>query len=392
MKEEFLSRISKLSETLKENGIDVALIMQNTDLYYYSGSIPSGVLAISSEGDILYAIRRGYLRTKNETAVPDDALIQIKGLSQLPALLKERGMRLDTVGIEMDVVPADMYLRLKSIFKESNITDVSFHIRWQRAKKSPYEIEKMQNAARMLDCTMEDAKELIRAGKSEIQVSAELEFRARKRGHQGRSKMRGFNGEVFMGHVHSGYRSAYPSGFLKPTTGIGPHPSYPEGASFEKIDKDSPVIVDFLANYQGYLSDETRLFVDGKLPKELERAFYFCAEMLEWLEETVKVGMIAEDVYNQCLSMAEKAGYKDNFMGVKHNQTPFVGHGIGLELDEFPFIAKGQQYALEENMTFAFEPKIAFEGIGAVGIENTYLLTKEGPKPFNRFPREIVYL
>ncbi|AEA34058.1 M24 family metallopeptidase [Hippea maritima] len=392
MKEEFSKRISDFSKTLKQNGIDVALIMQNTDLYYFSGTVPSGALAISDSNDVVYAIRRGFLRAEKETAIPTDSLFQIKGLSQLPKLLHDRGIKINRVGVEMDVVPADMFLKLKDIFKDSEIVDISFHIRWQRAKKSPYEIEKMQEAARMLDCTMEDAKELIRAGKREIEVSAELEFRARKRGHQGRSRMRGFNGEVFMGHVHSGYRSAYPSGFLKPTAGIGPHPSYPEGASFEKIEENSPVIVDFLANYQGYLSDETRLFVVGSLPKELEKAYYFCKDMLTWLEEVVKPGMAAEDVYNQCLSMAKKAGYEDNFMGIKGNQTPFVGHGIGLELDEFPFIAKGQKYALEENMTFAFEPKVAFDGVGAVGIENVYLLTKEGAKPFNRYPRDIIYL
>ncbi len=392
MDREFYSRIEILADTLSKNSIDAVFIMQNTDLYYYSGTIPSGVLIVSSDKKIVYAIRRGFIRAKNEVELDKSSLIQIKGFSEIPNILKEHGIKFDTIGIEMDVVPTELFLRLQKTFKNSKFVDASFHIRWQRSKKSKTEIKKMQEAARMLDCTMEDAKELIKAKKREIDVSSELEFRARKRGHQGKSRMRGFNGEVFMGHVHSGYRSAYPSGFLKPTAGIGINPTYPEGASFEKIQEEEPVIVDFLGNYQGYMSDETRLFVVGKLDKNLEKAYCFCREMIEWLEEEVKPGMIAEDIYNKCLAMAEKAGYKDNFMGVKTNQTPFVGHGIGLELDEFPFIAKGQNYAIEENMTFAFEPKIAIEGVGAVGIENTYLVTKDGVKSFNRFPKEIVYL
>ncbi len=392
MDREFKARVAKLSDTLSKNGIDVALIMQNTDLYYYSATIPSGVLAVSSDNKTVYTIRRGYKRAENETALDKDTLIQTKGLSELPKILSDFGIKFKTIGIEMDVIPADMFLRIKKVFKDSEILDVSFYIRWQRSKKSEFEIKQMREAARMLDCTTEDAKELIKAGKREVEVSAELEYRARKRGHQGKSRMRGFNGEVFMGHVHSGYRSAFPSGFLKPTAGIGPHASYPEGASFEKIEENQPVIVDFLGNYQGYMSDETRIFVVGKLDKKLTKAYYFCRDVMDWMEEYAKPGIAAQDIYEQCLVMAEKAGYKDNFMGIKTNQTPFVGHGIGLELDEFPFIAKGQDYAIEENMTFAFEPKVAFEGIGAVGIENTYLVTKNGVEALTRFPREIVYL
>ncbi len=390
--EEFVLRMNALSETLNKKGIDVALIMQNTDLYYYSGSIPSGVLAISKENRNVYAIRRGYLRAINEAALSKEDMLEIKSLSSLPDIFSKREIEFKTIGLEMDVIPIDMFFKLKKIFKDANFKDISFDIRWQRSKKSKSEINDIKEASRMLDCTMEDAKEFVRAGKKELEVSAELEYRARKRGHQGRSRMRGFNGEMFMGHVHSGYRSPYPSGYLKPTAGIGPHPSYPDGASFEKIAKNEPVIVDFLGNYHGYMSDETRLFCDGKLDKEFEKAYGFCVEVMIFLEEVAKPGVIAEDIYRKCLDMAKKAGYQDNFMGIAGNQTPFVGHGVGLELDEFPFIAKSQNYAIEENMVFAFEPKVSFANKGSVGIENTYLVTKNGVEPLTRFPREIVYL
>ncbi len=392
MEKEIGRRIKNLSETLKEKGIDVALIMQNADIYYYSGTIPSGVLAISKENKTVFAIRRGYLRAVNETPINKENIVEIKGFSKLPEIFADREVKFDTIGIEMDVVPADMFLRLQKTFKDSKFVDVSFDIRWQRSKKSIYEIGEMKEAARMLDCTMEDAKDIVRAGKKEIEASAELEYRARRRGHQGKSRMRGFNGEMFMGHVHSGARSAYPSGYLKPTAGIGLHPSYPEGASFDKIAANDPIIVDFLGNYHGYMSDETRIFCEGKLNIEFEKAYSFCCDVMDWLEETAKPGVLAVELYEGSLKMAQKNGYKNNFMGVKGNQTPFVGHGVGLELDEFPFIAKGQNYALEENMTFAFEPKISFEGKGALGIENTYLVTKTGVESLTHFPRGIVYL
>jgi len=392
VKKEIYQRINGLSERLNKKDIDVALIMQNIDLFYYSGTIPSAVLAISKDNKLLYAIKRGYLRAKDESFIDADDMVQFKGLSALPALLAERDIKFKKIGIEMDVMPVEMFNRLRKYFKNSEFVDISFDVRWQRSIKSEYEIELMKQAARMLDCTMEDAKELLQSGKKEIEISAELEYRARKRGHQGKCGMRAFNGEVFMGHVHSGAQSASPSGFLKPTAGIGLSASYPEGASDKKIKKNEPIIVDFLGNYKGYMSDETRIFADGKLKEECESAYNFCRSVLEWMEEYAKPGVIAEDIYNKSLEMAAKEGYKDNFMGIKTNQTPFVGHGIGLELDEFPFIARGQNYALCENMTFAFEPKVAFKDRGAVGIENTYVVRKNGVEPLTRFHREIVYL
>lgn len=392
MEKEIASRIKKLSELLQENNIDIALIIQNTDVYYYSGTIPSGVLIISNEGKVIFAIRKGYERAKEESPIDDESILEVSGLSKLPQILSEREIKFSNIGIEMDVLPVEMFFRLQKTFKDSKFTDVSHVIRTQRSIKSPYEIESIRQSARLLDCTMEDAKELVRIGKKEVEISAELEFRARIRGHLGRCRMRGFNGEMLMGHVHSGSRSTAPSGFLKPTTGIGVSPSFPDGASNYKIEADLPVIVDFLGNYDGYMADETRVFVVGKLDKEFEKAYDFCCEVMGYLEETAKDGASTLEIYEHCLDLAKKRGYEDNFMGAAGNQVPFVGHGVGLEVDEYPFLAKGRDFELKEGMTFAFEPKIAFKGRGAVGIENTYLVKKDGVESLTKFPREIVYI
>ncbi len=392
MNKEFALRREKLASILSRKNIDVALIMQNADMYYYAGTIPSGVLAISKNGKTLFAIRRGFDRAVFDATLDMEELTKIKGFSELPHLFSEHSIEYKRIGVEMDVVPADIYFRIAKVFHESEIVDISTDIRFQRSIKSDFEVSQIKEAARLLDCTMEDAKEIIKVGMREIEISARLEFRARKRGHQGRSRMRAFNGEMFMGHVHSGYRSPFPSGYQKPTAGMGMHPSYPEGASNERIEKNTPIIVDFLSNYHGYMADETRTFVVGKLDKEFERAYGFCLELMEWLEENAYPGRVAADLYQQCVEMAQKAGYGDNFMGVKGNQTTFVGHGIGLELDEFPFIAKGQNYPLKPGMTFAFEPKVSFAGKGSVGIENTYLVTENGIVSLTRYPREIVRL
>ena len=392
MKNIIFNRIKNLSDTLKKKGVDIALIMQNADMFYYSNTIPSGSLVISSDAKVAFMIRRGYMRAEKESPIEERNLIAVKGLSESVNILNERSIKFDTIGIEKDVLPVDMFERLQKIFKDSKFVDISFDIRQQRSRKDSHEIGLMKKAAQMLDETMEDARKVLKVGIKEIEASAELEYRARKRGHQGLCRMRGFNGEVFMGHVHSGARSAYPSAPLKPTAGMGPYASYPEGASFEKIEADTPIIVDFLGNYEGYMSDETRIFAIGSLKQEWVNAYNFCREVMKWMENYAKPGVIAEEIYYKSLEMAAKADYGDNFMGIQSNQVPFIGHGVGTELDEFPFIAKGQNYPLEEGMTYAFEPKVAFRNKGAVGIENTYLVTKNGVESFNKYSREITYL
>jgi Xaa-Pro aminopeptidase len=87
--------------------------------------------------------------------------------------------------------------------------------------------------------------------------------------------------------------------------------------------------------------------------------------------------------------LAEKLGYRDSYLGPPGLQTHFVAHGIGLELNELPFIAQGQSYPLEEGMTFSLEPKIVFPGEGSVGIENTVVVSKNGYEILTLLEQEI---
>jgi Xaa-Pro dipeptidase len=86
-------------------------------------------------------------------------------------------------------------------------------------------------------------------------------------------------------------------------------------------------------------------------------------------------------------------GYADNFMGAAGAQVSFIGHGLGVEIDEYPFIARGfNQQELEIGMVFAFEPKVVFPGEGAIGIENTFYLSNEGLKRLTHSSDELVIL
>jgi Xaa-Pro aminopeptidase len=131
------------------------------------------------------------------------------------------------------------------------------------------------------------------------------------------------------------------------------------------------------------------MFSIGKMEKKFIDAYQACREIHDAILDEVKPGADCEGIFKKTLQLAGKLGYKDSYLGPPGLQTRFVAHGIGLELNELPFIAQGQSCLLEEGMTFSLEPKIVFPGEGSVGIENTVVVTKNGYEILTPLEQEI---
>lgn len=388
---ELNNRIKTLQKQLKENDVQAALILQNADLFYFAGTIQQGQLYVPAEGRPLFMVRKSLERARAESAL--EQIIQMKSPRQLPDLLADEGLAVpEILGLEMDVLPANLYLNIGNILKGTRIVDVSHYIRQVRAVKSDYEIEHIRAAARMSDNLSEIAAGLIREGVSELALAGELEAQARKMGHQGIVRMRLWGAEMFYGHFMAGARAAMPSFLASPTGGMGAGPAVAQGPSFETIQPGEPILMDYTFCLDGYISDHTRIFAIGGLPERLGKAYMAMLDVEGIVKRNAKAGAIAGDVYDAALERAADLGYAENFMGVGPERIKFVGHGVGLELDEYPFLAKGQQMRLETGMTLAVEPKLILPGEGVVGIENTHLVTDDGLEPLTRSTDKIVVL
>ena len=165
-----------------------------------------------------------------------------------------------------------------------------------------------------------------------------------------------------------------------------------QGAGFKKIAKNEPVLFDYAFATQGYISDHARIFSIGALPDELMRAHEAMLMIQEETKKQALPGIASGDIYAMMVAMAEDMGYGEFFMGVGDRKIRFTGHGVGLELDEFPFLAKGQKLLLESGMVIALEPKVILPGKGVVGIENTMLLTDTGLECLSTFDDHITVL
>lgn len=385
-------RFRTLQQHMNAGGLEAVLMMQNADLFYFTGSIQQGVLYVPAAGEPIYMVRKDYTRARMESALKE--IVPFRSPKDISGILADFSRQMPrTIGFELDVLPVALFQRFEKVFGGADIRDATPLIRTVRAVKSDYEIEIMKDAALMVDQVCQRAKEVIRVGMTDLELAAELEFTARKLGHQGITRMRGFNSELFYGHIFSGSDSAAPAFLDAPLGGIGVNPSIGQGASYKRIQAHQPIIIDFAGAFDGYLVDQTRVFSVGELPEELSRAYQDMITIEKRLKDIARPGTVWGEIYDHCLALAAELGHKDNFMGAPGAQVSFIGHGIGVEIDEYPFIARGfNEQVLEEKMTFAFEPKVVYPGLGAVGVENTFWVAPEGLKHLTFTSEDLVIL
>ncbi len=389
---ELQNRYKKLQAQMEQAGLDAVLMLQNADLFYFTGSIQAGALYVPAAGEPIYMVRKDYTRARMECGLKE--IVPFKSPRDIPSILSDFNYSLPKkVGMELDVVPVGLFQRFQKALGEVQISDASPLIRTVRAVKSKYEIEIMKDAALQADKAYKRAKEVIRVGMTDLELAAEVEFALRKEGHQGITRMRGFNSELFFGHIFSGPDSAAPAFVDAPLGGIGVNPSVGQGASYKRIEANQPIILDYIGAFDGYLVDQTRTLCIGGLPDELKKAYDDMLLIQDRLKEIARPGVKWGDLYEECYNLACEKGYKEHFMGSSGAQVSFIGHGIGVEIDEFPFIARGfKDQELEELMTFAFEPKAVFPGLGAVGIENTFWVASDGLKHLTFSDQELAVL
>jgi Xaa-Pro aminopeptidase len=389
--EELRDRIGKLQQSLQQRELDGALVVQKTDLFYFAATAQQGWLYVPATGEPLLMVFKEYERARSESALSN--IVSVASPKKIPQAIGDAGLPMPAnLGMELDVLPTNLYFQYAGIFKGAGIVDVSTEIRLLRAVKSPYEIELVRKAAACSDTVAARMPDLLRAGKTEVALAGELEAYARSLGHQGIVRMRMWGSELFYGHLMAGPSAAVPSYLASPTGGSGVSPLIGQGAGFREIARNEPVLLDYVFALNGYISDHARIFVIGALPDELLRAHAAMLEIQEEVKKLAMPGAISGDVYEQMVATAEEKGYGEWFMGVGDRRIRFTGHGVGLELDEFPFLAKGQQLPLAEGMIIALEPKVIFPGKGVVGIENTMLVTADGLEPLTRFSDEVTVL
>lgn len=388
-KSELDSRIAKLRQFLMDRKLDAALVLQRADLYYFSGTIQQAHLYIPRDNEPILMVQKSSERAAAESAL--DRVVSLSSPKKFPDLLQKNGYGLpERLAMELDVLPANLYFQYRKIFENTEILDGSHLIRLVRSLKSTYELDLIRQAAELSDRVAAYVPQFLDEGMTELELAGKVEAEARRLGHQGIVRMRLWGSELFYGHLMAGPSAAVPSYLASPTGGSGAGPAVAQGPGFRRIRRNEPVLVDYVFSHNGYIADHSRIFSIGTLSDKFMHAHEAMLSIQQTVKKEAKPGVVSGDIYAMALECAAKLGYAENFMGVGNERIRFVGHGIGLELDEYPFLAAGQQMQLAEGMTLAFEPKVIFPGHGVVGTENTHVVTEHGLEQLTNYQEGIV--
>ena len=355
-------------------GWEMVAITGKIPLYYFTGTMPDGLLLIPQDGDAVFWVRQSFEQAARESLFPN-----IRRMRSYRDIAEEMRIFPSRVYIETEQVPVAQLQRIQKHLPFRNVKAVDEHIGAVRAKKSPYELALMERAGEIHRHVLEDlVPGMLTEGIDEVTFTCDLYSVMVKEGHQGIIRFGMFN-EMLLGQIGFGTSSISPTCVDTPGGISGTHPSVPlMGCRNRLLKKGDLVVIDIGCGYNGYQTDKTMSYMFGKpLPDAAIQEHFRCVEIQDTMASMLKPGAIPSEIYRTIMAGLEPA-FLPNFMGFGDHRVNFLGHGIGLWIDETPVIAVGFDEPLEEGMVFALEPKKGIPDIGLVGIENTFVVTPQG--------------
>lgn len=374
---ELHSRMASFCKIMDQQNPDwkMAMIFSKVNLLYFTGSMSEGMLIIERERGATYWVRRSYDRAMMESEFAD-----IKPMGSYRDAAQVDTKIPTEVYLETEFVPLAMFKRVQKHFPFQSFKALDFQLSMTRAVKSAWELNFMEKAGRIHQRVLEEkVPAMLREGMSEADLAAELYEVMVKEGHQGTARFAMHDTDIVVAQLGFGESSLIPTNFDGPGGNRGLSAAVPSlGSRERKLKKGDLVFVDMGVGVNGYHSDKTTTYMFGTpLPKEAQQIHQQCVAVHNRVAEMLKPGNTPEAIYESIMDGLTPE-FQQNFMGFGKRQVKFLGHGIGLTVDELPVLAKGFKMPLQENMVFAVEPKKGIEGVGMVGIENTFVVTPDG--------------
>ena len=380
--EEQALRLEKVRGIINEKKIDALLISDNANKYYLTGRVFSGYIYLPLKGEPIYFVKR-------PVTMKGDGVVSIRKPEQIAESI---GMVPPaTIGLELATASYSKVERLLRIFPQSELADASMVMSAARAVKTAEELEKIRISGIKQDHVYRKIPTLYREGMTDVELQVEIERESRLEGCLGQFRINGDDMELYMGNILVGDNADVPTPYDFAMGGEGMDPSLPVGCNGTVIKPGNSVMVDVNGNYTGYMTDMTRTYYVEEIGDLARKAHECSIAICRRLAELGRPGTEAKALYEEAEKMAREAGLHEYFMG--HRQKAgFVGHGVGIEINELPVIAPRSRDILQENNVIALEPKFVIPKTGAVGIENTYVVTPDGLKPLTNTPEGLTSL
>ena len=375
----------RMQQAMQKINADGCLLTVDVNLYYTTGRIFSGYFYLPAEGAPWFFVKR-------PNGLTGDHVEYIRKPEQMAELFASHGLEMpEKLLLEADELTYNDYIRLQNIFNPKETGNATAMMRELRQIKTPYEIGMFRLSAEHHARTYAEIPECFRPGMTDLEFQYEIEKRMRKNGSIGIFRAFGANMDIFMGSILAGENAETPSPFDFALGGGGIDTSCPLGANGTVLKEGTAIMVDMAGNYTAYMTDMTRVFSVGRLTELAYRAHQTALLIESEIENIARPGTPCAELYNIAARITENQGLGAYFMGTKQ-QAKFVGHGIGIQINELPVLTPRSKEVLEPNMVFALEPKYVIPGVGAVGIENSFLVTETGLEKITQFAEDIIQL
>tara|TARA_B100000965_G_scaffold44608_1_gene32684 strand:- start:34421 stop:35737 length:1317 start_codon:yes stop_codon:yes gene_type:complete len=380
---ELQKRQKGFSKSLANHGMESALIDDPVELYWLTGGRQNGILLIGADGagiDTTHWVRRSLRRALFEgggSDCPHDVMLQPR-MGALEDSLVERGCSTKPAMLSSKI-PAERLSffnsRIGSLNGEiENCTSLLYGL---REVKSEWEISMHRESGVINKKMFEAVEEAGSAGKTELEIASVADSVSREYGFGGRIRMRKWPMDCDRVVIASGPSGSVPSYFDSAIGGIGASPISSLGAGFRKVKDREPVLVDIVHLHRGYVSDCTRMFSAGTLSDTWHSRLEDMIEIRDAVIGSLGRGDDCSKSWEIGRSLADEMGYSENLMGMHPDQSSFLGHSVGLELDETPVVAAGFNRPLPLGGTMAVEPKVIYHD-GSIGNEDTWFRTSDG--------------
>lgn len=339
----FSNRVKALRRTLDEEELDGYIVVNESNLTYFTGLKGEGRLLIPRDGELVFfvpGVDYEYAREKVSGCRVELAKRGRETYSEISE--KVKAMRFKRVGF--DFMEFSTYLKLMKLLSGVKLTVISRLVQNLRKVKDETEIKNIRRAAKLTCKGLRTVFEVIKPGLREYEIAAEIEYVMRRMGS---------DGVAFDTIVSSGICSAFPHG----------------GCTSKKIRKGDLVMIDVGATYQNYKADLTRTVTVGK-PSSRHRSMYeIVREAQEKAFRYVRDGVKARDVDAVARNIIKKKGYGENFV---HG----LGHGVGLTIHEPPYLNAESSEILKSGNVVTVEPGIYVINYGGIRIEDTVLVNR----------------
>ena len=376
-KAEFLERIVRLRAAMdmRDPDWETLMLVGRVNQYYFTGSMQDGLLMIRRDGTCIYFVRRSYDRARQESALSD-----VLPMESYRDAAKVVGADCGKTYLETEIMTLGVLERLKKAFHMGTPHSLDRIVLSVRAVKSPAELALMEESGRLHRHLLENlVPGLLREGMSEAELAGRVTLAMLETGYHGVTRFGMFQTEMGIGQIAFGTNSLLRTSFDGPGGMRGMSAAVPlVGNRERKLNRGDLVFVDVGYGVEGYHTDRTQVYRFGEEPTpEMTALHTLCIDIQREAAAALRPGNLPSDVYKTALSHV-RPEMEPDFMGFQGQKVRFLGHGVGLQIDEFPVLTIGFDEPFQSGMTIALEPKIGLAGAGMVGVEDTYVVTDKG--------------